>query len=368
MARSTFRSFFWLLLFAGVMGFFIWYFLRVVVYLLISAVLSLLGKPIMDFLTRLRLGRFRIPQGVSAFITLLFMIGMLAGLFSFMLPLLARQAATVSELSVQTISASLEEPLLVLESRFQQWGILGPDETFTSKLIAELSAIATFERFSVVFNSLLGLVVEIFIGFLAIAFITFFFLKEEHLFSRGVLFFTPQPYKEEAASILLESKELLRRYFLGLFTDLTSVFLLISLCMWVLGLKNALVIGFFAGVLNVIPYVGPIIATFIGVFLGISINLDMDFYMQMLPLILKIAASFIIVNTIDVGVLQPMIYSKSVRSHPLEIFIVFILAGIMGGVFGMIIAIPSYSVLRIFIKVFLEKSVLVYQIREEMKL
>lgn len=356
------------MLFAAVMAFLSWYFLRVVIYLMVSAVLALLGKPIMDFLTSIHIRRFKIPKGVSAFITLLLMIGLLAGLFSFMLPLLTRQAAMLSDISVQGITASLQEPLLYFERNFQDWGILAPSETITERVIHELSSIVTFERFSAVFNSVLGLIVEIFIGFLAISFITFFFLKEEDLFLRGVLLFTPKPYKDEAASILIESKELVRRYFTGLVTDLALVFILISLCMWALGLKNALVIGFFAGILNTIPYVGPIIATFIGVFLGISINLDMDFYSQMLPLILKIVASFIIVNTIDVGVLQPMIYSKSIRSHPLEIFIVFILAGILGGVFGMIIAIPAYSVLRIFIKVFLEKSVLVKRIVEEMKL
>ena len=368
MARSTFRSFFWLLLFAAVMVFLSWYFLRVVIYLLVSAVLALLGKPIVDFLTRLHIRRFRIPKGVSAFLTLILMIGMLAALFSFMLPLLTHQAAVLSEVSVQGITASLEEPLLYLEKHFHNWGILAPTETITARIISELSSIVTFDRFSAVFNSVLGLVAEIFIGFLAISFITFFFMKEEDLFSRGVLLFTPRPYKDEAESILNESKVLVRRYFTGLVTDLFLVFILISLCMWALGLKNALVIGFFAGILNTIPYVGPIIATFIGMFLGISINLDLDFYTEMLPLMIKIAASFIIVNTIDVSVLQPMIYSKSVRSHPLEIFIVFILAGILGGVFGMIIAIPSYSVLRIFIKVFLEKSMLVKRIMEEMKL
>ncbi|MEE4178162.1 MAG: AI-2E family transporter [Bacteroides sp.] len=368
MVRSTFRSFFWLLLFVAVMVFLSWYFLRVVIYLLVSVVLALLGKPVMDFLSSLRLGRFRLPQGVSAFITLLLMIGLLAGLFSFMLPLLTRQAALLSDISVQSITTSLQEPLLYLERHFHDWGILAPSETISERIIGELSSIVTFERFSAVFNSVLGLIVEIFIGFLAIAFITFFFLKEEHLFTKGVLLFTPKPYKNEAESILRESKILVRRYITGLVSDLALVFILISLCMWVLGLENALVIGFFAGILNTIPYVGPIIATFIGVFLGLSINLDLDFYTQMLPLILKIVASFIIVNTIDVSVLQPMIYSKSVRSHPLEIFIVFILAGIMGGVFGMIIAIPSYSVLRIFIKVFLEKSMLVRRIMEEMKL
>ena len=357
-----------MLLFAAVMVFLSWYFLRVLIYLLVSAVLALLGKPVMDLLTGLRIGRFRIPPGVSAFITLLLMIGLLAGWFSFMLPLLTRQAAMLSEISVQGVTNSLQEPLLYLERYFHDWGILAPSETISERVIDELSSIVTFERFSAVFNSVLGLIVEIFIGFLAISFITFFFMKEEHLFSKGVLLFTPKPYRDEARSILSESKVLVRRYISGLVTDLALVFMLISFCMWILGLENALVIGFFAGILNTIPYVGPFISTFIGVFLGISVNLDLDFYTQMLPLIIKIVASFIIVNTIDVTVLQPMIYSKSVRSHPLEIFIVFILAGILGGVFGMIIAIPAYSVLRIFIKVFLEKSVLVKRIMEEMKL
>ncbi len=368
MARSTFRSFFWTLLFAAVAGFFVWYFLRVVVYLLVSAVLALLGTPIMKFILRLRAGRFKIPAGVAAFATLIVMIGLLAGLFAFMIPLLTRQAAVVSDLSVQGITASLQEPLQLLEMHLINWGLLSPNESVANRLISELAAIVSFDRLSEVFSSVLGLVVEILIGFLAISFITFFFLKEADLFSRGIVFFTPQPYKEEAKSIVEASKDLLRRYFLGLFTDLALVFVLISLCMWLLGLENALVIGFFAGILNVIPYVGPIIATFIGVFLGISVNLELDFYTQMLPLILKIVASFIIINTIDVSVLQPLIFSKSVRSHPLEIFIVFILAGILGGVVGMIIAIPAYSVLRICVKVFLEKSVLAQRIKEEMKL
>lgn len=368
MSRSTLRSFFWLLLFAAVASFLVWYFIRVVVYLLVSAVLALLGTPIMNFLLRLKFGKFKIPAGVAAFATLIVMIGLLAGLFAFMIPLLTKQAALVSDLSVQGITASLQEPLQLIEMRLREWGIFSPNDSIADKLIAELAAIVSFDRFSAVFSSVLGLVVEILIGFLAISFITFFFLKEADLFSRGVIFFTPQPYKDEAKSILAEGKDLLRRYIVGLITDLVLVFALISLCMWLLGLENALVIGFFAGILNVIPYVGPIIATFIGVFLGISVNLDMDFYTQMLPLILKIVASFIIVNTIDVSVLQPTIFGKSVRSHPLEIFIVFILAGIIGGVVGMIIAIPTYSVLRIIIKLFLEKSVLVQRIKEEMRL
>ncbi len=337
-------------------GLFIWYFFRIVLYIIISVVLSLLGQPIADFFHRLRIGPYRIPLGVSAFLTLLLMVGAFMGFVTFFFPLLASQAAFVSELDIATISRSLEYPLAQLEFQLKEWTLLDAEETLGSKIIAELIAIATFDRFSLIFNSVINFIIEIFFGFLAISFITFFFLKEKHLFSNIIVFFTPSPHKEEAREILAESKVLLRRYFAGLLTDLAAVFVMISIAMGIIGLPNALVIGFFAGLLNIIPYIGPIIATFIGVFLGLSVNLHMDFMSQMVPLIISIVASFIVVNTIDVGVLQPMIYSKSVKTHPLEIFIVFMIAGMIAGVFGMIVAIPTYSVIRIFTKQFIAKS------------
>jgi len=345
-------------------GFFIWYFFRIFLYLMVSAVISLLGQPLVEFLQRIRIGQIRIPLGVSAFITLLIIIGLFAGFFSVLFPLLASQAALMADLDMAAITTSIEIPLSKTETFLHSWNLLKSEETISGRILAELSAIATFEKFSGFFNSVLNLVIEVFFGFLAISFITYFFLKEQRLFSSIVLFFTPQPHRSEASEILAESKVLLRRYFAGLFTDLAAVFFLITLCMWIIGLPNALVIGFFAGILNVIPYVGPIIATFIGVFLGVSVNLQMDFYSEMLPMVLSIIASFIIVNTIDIGVLQPLIFSKSVKSHPLEIFIVFIIAGMIGGVFGMIAAIPAYSVLRIFGKQFYMKSRLVQGLRE----
>ncbi len=368
MAKSHYKSLFWFGVFLTVVGFFVWFFLKLVVFLVVSAVLALLGKPIMEFICKFRIGRLKVSRTLAAFLTILLMIGFLVGLFALMLPFIVKQALLVSDLSIQTISASLEEPLMKLEGFFHDRGVLPADQTLSGLIIGELSSLVAFDGFSGIFGTVVGFIVQVIIGFMVISFVTFFFLKEDQLFSRGVLFFTPQPYKQEVGLILSESKELLRRYFTGLVTDLFSVFVLISLCMWLWGLENALVIGFFAGLLNVIPYVGPIIATFVGVFLGISINLDLDFYTQMLPLIIKIVGSFIIVNTIDVFVLQPAIFSKSVRSHPLEIFIVFIVAGTLGGVFGMILAIPGYSVLRIFIKVFFEKSAAVKQILSEMKL
>jgi predicted PurR-regulated permease PerM len=353
--NSTFRNIL-IILMVIVSGLFAWYFFRIILYIIIAAILSLLGQPIVEFLNKIQIRKSRLPLSISAFLTLLLIITAFVAFISVFFPLVASQIAFVSELDVATITQSLEEPITNLELFLREWSLLNPEETIGRRVVSELIAFATFDRFSELFNSLINVTIELFFGFLAISFITFFFLKEKHLFSSIILFFTPLPHKSEAGEILAESKILLRRYFSGLITDLAAIFVLISFAMWLIGLPNALVIGFFAGILNIIPYVGPIIATFIGIFLGVSINLDMDFYTEMLPLILAIAGSFIVANTIDIGVLQPLIYSKSVKSHPLEIFIVFMVAGMVGGVFGMIVAIPSYSVIRIFAKQFMVKS------------
>lgn len=361
---KNFKIALFILLFAGIIVF-AWYFFRIILYMAISAVLSILGQPIAGFIQNIRIGKLRVTSGIAAFIVLIFMMSVLVGFISFAFPLIVSQAAFMDKLDVAAITSGLEEPFEKLEGILHSWSFLAPDETIGSRLVSELVDIATFDRFSSFFNSVLNLTVEIFFGFLAISFITFFFLKEKQLFSSIIIFFTPKPYKDEARQILYQSKFLLRRYIVGLLSDLTLVFILISFCMWVIGLPNAMVIGFFAGILNVIPYVGPIIATFLGVLLGISVNLDMDFYTQMLPLILTIIASFIIVNTFDIGVFQPMIYSKSVKAHPLEIFIIFMVAGMVGGVFGMIIAIPTYSIIRILVKEFLSKSRLAESLKKE---
>lgn len=354
-----------LFLFVCVVGFFAWFFFKILIYIMVAAVLSIIGKPLVDFFQSLRWKSISFPRGLAAFITLMLMIAVIVSFFWVVIPMLAVQARFLSNLDIQEITQSLDSHIRQYEFIFKNFSLIDADETISSHLISEIIAVTTFDRFSQIFNSVFNLLTETFIAVLSISFITFFFLREKHLFSSMVLFFTPKPYKEEAGLILYESKILLQRYFLGLVIDLGCVFVLITSCMYFWGLENALTIGFFAGLLNIIPYVGPIIATFIGVFLGVSVNLHLDFYTEMLPLILKIMGSFLVVNTIDISVLQPYIFAGSIRSHPLEIFLIFIVAGTLGGIFGMILAIPAYTVLRIVMKQFLERSNFVKQLREQ---
>ena len=66
--------------------------------------------------------------------------------------------------------------------------------------------------------------------------------------------------------------------------------------------------------------------------------------------ILKVVIVFSVVQVVDNMVLQPLIFSKSVKAHPLEIFVIIFAGAKMGGVLGMIAAIPVYTIMRVFIK------------------
>ncbi|MCQ2136819.1 MAG: AI-2E family transporter, partial [Bacteroidales bacterium] len=130
-----------------------------------------------------------------------------------------------------------------------------------------------------------------------------------------------------------------------------------------MGFRYSLGIAALTGVLNIVPYVGPLIGGVIGVCLSLlikyvcasSFGLAVGF-----PAFLAVLLGvFIFTQLIDNYVFQPLIYSSSIKAHPLEIFIVLLLAASMGGIIGMLVAIPAYTVIRVFaVKFFGETKVL----------
>jgi predicted PurR-regulated permease PerM len=111
----------------------------------------------------------------------------------------------------------------------------------------------------------------------------------------------------------------------------------------------ALGIAFIAGILNIIPYVGPVIGEVLGALLcmilkyGTGMGLGVNVWVFGLIVLCIMLA----VQLIDNFVLQPIIYSTSIQATPLEIFIVMLIAGHIGGIVGMLAAIPAYTVIRV---------------------
>lgn len=347
-----------------VVAFLVWYFSNIIAYVLIAAVLSIIGHPLVRFLTSIKIGKRNFPQSLAALLTLLTMYFVIFMIFWLIAPLVARQADLLSGINSDMLSRSLKEPLTYIQETLARYSLITPDQNIEENISKELAGVVGLTQFSNVVNSILGFVQSLVVALFAISFITFFFLKDERLFFKMIMTVTPTDYHTEVKHVLYECKRLLTRYFLGLCLDITILICLLTLGMYLLGLENALMIGIFAGIMNIVPYVGPIIGWAIGILLGLSGNLDMDFNTQMIPLMLKMTGIFVTLNLFDGMVLQPTIYSNSVRAHPLEIFLVILVAASIAGIPGIMLAIPSYTVLRIIAREFFNKFYFVKKLTE----
>ena len=346
----------------------LWYFKHIVAYILVAAVISLVGRPIVVFLTRFRYRKFSIPKALAAIIALLTVWILISGFFLFFVPLIINQGQELSNIDIDMVRNSLDTPFQKLEILYERMKSDPNDPTTLEEYIEnKIFSFLNISMISSTISDIINALGNVFIAFFSISFISFFFLKDENLFGEGVLLFVPTRYEEKFEHFLSSTKKLLTRYFTGIVFQITGIIILNTAGLSILGLnfQLAAVIGLITGVMNVIPYVGPLIGAMVGLFLGIVNHLELDFYHELLPLLGQMAIVFIITQIIDNILFQPLIYGTSVKAHPLEIFLVILIAGSMAGIAGMILAIPTYTVLRVFAREFFNQFKIVKRITEK---
>jgi predicted PurR-regulated permease PerM len=352
-----------ILIVAGLLvaGYLIWYFNNIVLYILSSLVLALIGRPIFDALGKVRFRRLFLPDAVRSLITLLILITLMLSFFGLFIPLLVVKIKELSTMDPQVLMNNFSGPLEKI-NRFINRYVLSPDNSLTSEeLVQQVISNLNITKVAGIFGSIAGWLGNLSVAFFSIAFITFFFLKDENLFSSSILLLIPEKHTHAVSNAMQSTRKLLSRYFAGIMAEVTGVIILSTIGLLILGfsLKDALLVGFLAGIFNIIPYLGPAIGTVFGLFVGIVSYLGHPDERNILVLSAMIIVVFMIVQFIDNMLIQPFVYSSSVHAHPLEIFLVFLVAGSIGGLAGMILAIPAYTVLRVFAKEFLNHLKLV---------
>ncbi len=343
---------------------FCWYFSSVIAYVLIAAALSFLGKPLIDRLGRVRFRGRSLPSGMKAGITLLALWIFFLLFVGTIIPLVTHEFQLLGNISIDTVVSKLSAPLEELGDLAKRYGLIDMHENVQGALAGSLNSLVSISQVQTIFGSIADTVTGIFIALFSISFIAFFFLKDSHLFTNIVLAILPARYEESGRNALNSIEKLLVRYFVGILVEVLGVMALNTAGLWLVGLhfSNAIVIGLATGILNVIPYIGPIIGMVFGVSVGIILNIDLPFYTDLLPLCLLLLAVMLITQLIDNIIFQPLIYGNSVYAHPLEIFLVILLAGSLAGIPGMILAIPSYTVIRVILREFFNKYRLVRKI------
>lgn len=237
---------------------------------------------------------------------------------------------------------------------------------FFDQVRERLFTILNPARVTQVFGSLVGLVGNVVVTLMSTFFIAFFFLKEQGLFTKMIRSLVPNESEDNWSHAIDESAKLLMRYFIGILLQITIITIFMSLILSFLGFKNALLIGFFAALMNVIPYIGPILGASFGIIISVASGYDMPFYTELLPSLGILILVFGVMQLLDNFIVQPNIFSKSVKAHPLEIFIVVLVGAQIHGILGMVLAIPIYTVIRVLAKVFLSEFKIVQKITQRL--
>ena len=368
MSQTT--RYIFIILGVALLGYILWYFKSIVAYILISMVLSLIGKPVVDLILKFRIRHFRLPRWFCALITLILLWVAFYTFFRVFIPVIVNEANDLSGTKVQTLISMLDPLFVRIESFMNELRIGDFGRISLSDTIAEkVAALFNITTISSLFSSVASLLGNIFIAVFAISFITFFFLKDENMFTNAILLLVPEKHSGAFQHALDSIKHLLMRYFVGILAQITGIITLVTLGLTIVGVgfRHSLVIGLLAGFLNVIPYLGPLLGSTIGTLLGMIVHIEKDFYSELLPMAGYMILVFIIVQTIDNVVFQPVIFSSSVNAHPMEIFLVIMIAGSLAGIIGMILAIPTYTVLRVFAREFFNQFRLVKQLTKRME-
>jgi predicted PurR-regulated permease PerM len=332
-----------------------WYFRNIVVYILVSGVLSIMGRPLVDLLCRIHIRKWYFPRSLSALITLLIIWGIIILFFYIFIPLVTTQLNYFSTIDSEKIVQLVEGPIGKIEQLFRAFNKDISNQIsiqdYIGKKVSDVLNINMIQNF---LGSIFGIMGNIAVAIFSISFITLFFLKDQRLFFESILMWVPDKYTENVTRALFSIQRLLTRYFIGIIIQSTCILVLITIGMTIVGIdfNQALVMGVILGILNVIPYVGPWIGLFIALIMGVASHINMDFSTVVIPLITYMIIVEAITHLIDNVVFQPVIFSSSVKAHPLEIFIVVLASGFAAGIPGMILGIPTYTVIRVFAREF----------------
>lgn len=325
----------------------------IILYIGLAIVVSLMGRPIMKFMQR----RLRFGKVFAALITLVLFAATFSLLISIFIPVLMEQGKNLSQIDFEQVKRDL------LELNIQASDYLGIDIPIIDS-IRDSDYMKNFNLTLVagILEVIFGSIGSAFVGIFSVLFISFFLLKDETLFGRAVLTLARRGDEEKFLRILVKIKELLSRYFIGLLIQISILALFYSVLLLYISINDAIAIALFCAFLNIVPYLGPLIGYGVMLFVVVSNNLASDFSTELLPLLIITSIGYLLAQLFDNIITQPLIFGRSVRSHPLEIFIVILAGGFIFGILGMVLAVPVYTSLKVIAKEFLSE----YEIVEKL--
>ena len=303
----------------------------VVTLVVLGALLAYLCDPLVNRLEAR--GLSRLPATIIVFGGISLVIVTSLWLF---FPAVAVQARAIQTgFDMEHARAVVEEVEMLLETRLAAVGVQDLD------LMSSVQDFVT-THVNDVLNYVPG-VLSLVTQLVIIPFIMFFLLKDGRRIKKGFITLVPNRYFEFTLTVLHKTDVQLGNYLRGQLIASLVVAALSIVALWLLGVDYFVLIGLFAGLTNMIPYLGPIAGASLAVLVSIITT-------GSLATVLPIIIAFVVIQAIDNAGVQPLVLARNVELHPLLILLTLILAGNYFGVLGLLLAVPITAVLKVFIQ------------------
>jgi len=323
-----------------------WYFSNLALYIFLAFIFSLIGKPIAQRISSIKIYKHHIPYGISTLLTMMVFILFFVMILLFFVPMLTHEAQRIANINYDDLSRNMSYLLDNVQDFLYNNNLMDHNETLVGLVTVEIRDLASLTNFSSLLGGIMSATGSFLMGLFAVFFITFFIIKDDIRLDGLAQLLIGEQHTVRLTVVSEKITHLLSRYYIGLLIEIASMITLLYIGMAIFGIRGALLMAFFGGMLNAIPYLGPLIGVFCSCLFGAVDCLSVNDYHAILPATLEIAGVFVVANLIDNLVLQPIIYSQSVKAHPVEIFLVIIMGGSFAGVMGMLFAIPVYTMIR----------------------
>lgn len=297
--------------------------------LVLSLLLSLIFEPFVKLIEDK--GLSRLTATIITFVIIGFFIYLI---FSYIIPRLSNQVNQIIELLKDI---SIHNQILLIEKEIHKYLPFFKVGTLAKNVESAISAyiVNSFNEISTVLSSIMSVIAILVI----VPFITFFILKDNRKIFRGILNVMPNKYFEMSYWIIKKVSLSMGRFVRAWIFDATFVGFCCGLGFYFIGIDNALILGVIAGLGHLVPYFGPAIG-------GIPAAVISIIQYGDLSKIPALAFIITIIYAVDNGFVQPYVFSKSVEMHPIIIILLIIIGGTLFGVLGMLLAVPTATVIK----------------------
>jgi len=347
------KNFFTIIIFLGILVFLGYIFYNVLIFILLAIVFASVGSPLMKLLQKIKIKGRACSSSLAAGITLFVLVATVSLGIYILIPFIIKEIEAISVIDPTLYTNAIENWLYQADIFMYKYGFLKENEHVSDILLTQMQSFIGNISLSKIAGNIFNFTGMLFILVFSVIFLSFFALKDKEIFFKMVRRAIPVSFRDNYDRILEQSRTQVVRYFAGVFVDNIIIGVAIGLACYFANIPNAILIGVLAGIFNIIPYIGPFLAMGLGLAISITSLLPTEPAAEVLTMLFwKMTLIFAVIKGIDTFALTPVIFGKSIQVHPVEIFIVILLAGYVGGITGMIFAVPAYSMIRIIVKEF----------------